>query len=73
MLLVGIDDTPGTTGIGVIIGDTFFGCFVYGILGVECVPVLVLWGADRRRGRHCVALDDGIVISIELGVNPKTE
>jgi hypothetical protein len=72
-VLVGIDDAPGTTGIGVIIRNTLLGSLVDGVFGVESIPVFVFGGADRSGRRHCVTLHDGVVWTVDLRVDAKTE
>ena len=72
-LLVRVDDTPRTTGIRVIIGDTFFGSFIEGIFRVEGVSVFIFGRSDWSGTWHCIALDDGVFVPVELWINTETE
>jgi hypothetical protein len=58
VLLVGIYDTPCSTCVGVVIGNTFIGGFVDCVLRVEAISVFIFGGADGVGTWRCVALDD---------------
>jgi len=72
-ILVGVDDTPGARGVGVVVRNGFLGSLVDGILGIESVSVFIFCRADGCFVLHCIALHDRVVASVDLGVNAHTE
>lgn len=72
-ILVRIYDAPCTTCVGVVVRDTLLGSLVNGSFGVKCISIFIFGGADGSRTRYCIALDDRVLVTIELRVNTKTE
>lgn len=69
----GVGDGPGSLGLPVVVDGRLLGGAERSALGVETVAERVLGGSDGSLGGHGVALDDGVVGAVDLGVNTERE
>lgn len=70
---VGVDDVPCAVGLVAVVCGTFQGGAEGSLLAEEGVSVLVLGGADGVVGGDGVALNDGVVGAVDLGVDTEGE
>lgn len=73
MELVGIADVPCARGAAVIVG---YGLIDSGVLRLFCIkriPIFILRRPDLSWSARRVDLEDGVLLSVDLGIEAETE
>lgn len=70
---VWVDDIPGALGLVAVVCGAFEGCAEGSLLAEESVSVGVFGRADGMIGGDGIALDDGVVDTVDFGVDTERE
>ena len=73
MKLVGVGHLPCPAGSAVVVGHGFFGRGVLGLVGVKRISVLVLGTTNFTGALPGIDLEDGVLGSIDIGIDPHAE